>query len=78
MMDESLARFHPKPERISRGLRQPGSRIKAQRLQHNANNLPSSAEIDLEPLLHALSYQMKCNNRNPVTLHTYSYALLCM
>ncbi|VEL17434.1 unnamed protein product [Protopolystoma xenopodis] len=44
MMDESLARFHPKGGSRSRGLRQLELRVKAKRLQYNGIHPSSSGE----------------------------------
>ncbi|VEL42583.1 unnamed protein product [Protopolystoma xenopodis] len=46
LMDESSARFYPKRERKSCGLRQREYRIKAKRPQYNEIHPSSSGEID--------------------------------
>ncbi|VEL43951.1 unnamed protein product [Protopolystoma xenopodis] len=49
MMDKSLAPFHPKRGRMSRGMRQPERRIKANGLQYNGiHPFQERKPLDLE------------------------------
>ncbi|VEL34965.1 unnamed protein product [Protopolystoma xenopodis] len=47
MTKEGSARLRPRRYRMSRRLQQPGRRIKAKRLQYNADEPTSCGEIDL-------------------------------
>ncbi|VEL33667.1 unnamed protein product [Protopolystoma xenopodis] len=69
LMDERLARFHPKRGKRSRGLRQLESR-----LQYNGIHPSSSGEIDIRISSSCLVSQEI--HRNPVSLRIYNKMLL--
>ncbi|VEL32935.1 unnamed protein product [Protopolystoma xenopodis] len=59
MTNESSARLRPKRWSMSRELHQPECRIKAKRLQYNANQPTSSGANDLRISYYVLPYKME-------------------